>query len=108
MESQIYFIPSANQSSFTFTHTAKPNITIANPIPATPNLSVAFFDILSSLTTPKKLLGLPLNMNNHTSPNYLTLLTNRRKDFSAFIDRPVIPEFSKKSTELKQKKSKKS
>ena len=106
LESKIYFIPS-NQSSFTTSNIAKPTIAIANAIPATPNLSVAFFDISSSLTTPVNVLGLPLNMNNNNSPNYLTLLTNRRKDFSAFTDRPVVPEFSKKSAELKQKKSKK-
>lgn len=106
LESKIDFIPS-NQSSFTTSNIAKPTIAIANAIPAIPNLSVAFFDISSSLTTPVNVLGLPLNMNNNNSPNYLTLLTNRRKDFSAFTDRPVVPEFSKKSVELKQKKSKK-
>ena len=106
LESKIDFIPS-NQSSFTTSNIAKQTIAIANAIPATPNLSVAFFDISSSLTTPVNVLGLPLNMNNNNSPNYLTLLTNRRKDFSAFTDRPVVPEFSKKSAELKQKKSKK-
>ena len=106
-ESKTDFIPSANQSNFTINNIAKPTITTTNPIPATPNLSVAFFDVSSILITPTNLSGLPPNMNNNASPNYLTLLTNRRKDFSAFTGRPGLPEFSKKSTELKQKKSKK-
>ena len=76
LESKIDLIPSANQSSFTTSNIAKPTIAIANPITATPNLSIAFFDISSSLTTPTNLLGFPLYMINNNSPIYLTLLTN--------------------------------
>jgi len=103
-----YPITSANQFSFPINDIAKPPIAITNLIPATPNLSIAFFDTSSTLTNPINLLGFSSNMNNTTSPNYLTLLTNRRKDLSLFTDRTVVPELSKKSTELKQKKSKKS
>ncbi|MEO0841558.1 MAG: hypothetical protein AAF063_21955 [Cyanobacteria bacterium J06643_5] len=106
-ESKTDFNSLANQSNFAIGGISKPTVDFTNQIPNTPNLSVAFFDISSTLTTPTNSLELPLNMNDNTYSNYLTILTNRRKQFLSIADRIGVPELSKKSSDLKQKKTKK-